>query len=210
MSLVQLDLPSPLDLRGGWAAFAAVCAARGWSTSAYATADQWLFHDGGGNWACLRFKDSQRAILIGHDHEYSETYYGEAAQYFQEEETDLLAEAPDWWGFDLNPRPFGEWVGFIYGWENQAWRRAGYTKSDGFNSVGLLKACSMTNTELLKQFASDAPGLNGQDPDAEALKALVAADGSLTHDLLDAVVPGWDIEAGIAAARNFLSIDLTS
>ena len=38
----------------------------------------------------------------------------------------------------------------------------------------------------------------------DALEALVAADGQITHELLEAVVPGWDIEAGVAAARLFV------
>jgi len=94
MALLTLALPSPSSLRGGWAAMSAVCAARGWLDSAYATDTEWHYHDGGGNWACLRFVGDSRAVLLGNDHEYSDTYFREAATYFQEEETNLLAEAP--------------------------------------------------------------------------------------------------------------------
>lgn len=204
MSLVTLDIPEPQQLRGGWAAMAAVCAARGWNDSAYAEKDQWLYHDGGGNWACLRFQHGGRVVMLGHDHEYSETYYGEAAEYFQEEETDLLAAAPDWWAADLNPQPLGEWLGFVYGWDGLQWQRAAYDLDDGFISVGLVDMCCDDSFDLLRQFASDAPGLNGEEPDAEALRQLVAADGNITAALLGAVVPGWDIEAGVAAGRKFL------
>ena len=121
MSLVKIDLPSPIELRGGWAALAAVCAARGWRDDVYAKINKWLYHDGGGNWACLRFNDKDKAVLFGHDREYSETYYGKAAKYFEEEETDLLADAPDWWGEDLSVESFGEWIGFIYGWNGHKW-----------------------------------------------------------------------------------------
>lgn len=206
MSLVTLDLPSPMALRGGWAALASVCAARGWKDLVYATSSQWVYHDGGGNWACIRFLNKDKAVLIGYDHEYSETYFGEAAKYFQEEETNLLAGAPEWWGKDLNPQPFGEWIGFIYGWDGHKWQRANYKKQDGFESVGLLGACSMNDTNILKDFASDAPGLNGKSPQPSALKALIDADAKITSSLLEAVVPGWNIEAGVSAANQFLKV----
>lgn len=193
-----------MALRGGWAALAAVSASRGWNRNIYASSHQWLYHDGGGNWACLRFQDAGKAILLGHDHEYSDTYFGKAAEYFSEEETNLLAEVPDWWSLDLNPTPLGEWIGFIYGWDGHCWQRAAYDKHDGFEQVGLLGACSLNSTELLGQFAMDAPGLRGNPPSFAALSALVAADGKVTSALLDAVVPGWDIAAGVAAARKFL------
>jgi hypothetical protein len=206
MQLIDVDLPSPKELRGGWAALAAVYAARGWKNEVYATSKQWLYHDGGGNWACLRFKEINKAVLIGHDHEYSETYFGEAAKYFGVEETNLLAGAPEWWAHNLDPRPFGEWIGFIYGWDGQKWQKANYDKHDGFESVGLLSACSIGDTELLKMISSDAPGLKGNIPSPDSLRSLVNADGNISKSLLETVVPGWDIEAGVAAARKFLEV----
>lgn len=208
MKLKQLALPSPKALRGGWAALAAVCAARGWKRDVYAEASQWLYHDGGGNWACLRFLAKNQVVLVGHDHEYSETYFREAAQYFEEEQTDLLAGAPDWWGKDLNPKPFGEWIGFVYGWDGAQWQRSGYEKEDGFESLGLLDACSIRDIELLTQFAADAPGLKGSQPSPEALQALVLADANITPAMLEDAVPGWDIGAGVLAAQAFLKANV--
>ena len=115
MSLVTLDLPSPSSLRGGWAAISAVCTSRGWDDCAFATNKEWFYHDGGGNWARLRFLGDGRAVLMGNDHEYSEAYFGAAAEFFEEEETDLLADAPEWWSRNIEPSPFSDWVGFIYG-----------------------------------------------------------------------------------------------
>lgn len=149
LPLITLDLPSPISLRGGWASMAAVCASRGWNDSACATPHEWLYHDGGGNWACLRFQSEGRAVLLGHDHEYTDTYFGAAAKYFGEEETNLLADAPAWWANDLSLPPFGEWIGFIYGWDGQQWQRARYEKSDGFEKVGLLSSCSVHNLDEL-------------------------------------------------------------
>src|SRR5690349_11416021 len=98
MALVTIDLPSPDEMRGRWAAFAAVCAARGWSDSCRADGGTWHYDDGGGNYADLVHLDGGRAVLLGNDHEYSDTYFAKAAEYFGEEETDLLADAPSWWG----------------------------------------------------------------------------------------------------------------
>ncbi|KPQ33500.1 MAG: hypothetical protein HLUCCA11_18410 [Phormidesmis priestleyi Ana] len=39
LSLVEIAIPSPLALRGGWAAIAAVCASRGWADAVYAEGD---------------------------------------------------------------------------------------------------------------------------------------------------------------------------
>jgi len=203
MPLIELSLPQPDKLRNGWAALAAVYAARGWGTDVYATPDEWLYHDGGGNWVCLRFKSNNQAVLIGHDHEYSEAYFGEAAKYFEEDETDLLAGTPDWWSFNLSPLPFGEWIGFVYGWDGTKWRRAEYYIPDGFDKIGLLKACSLDGTDLLKEIASDAPDLNGELPTQDALNTLVSVGPYITFEQLDMVVPGWDIDAGLAAARKF-------
>lgn len=206
--LVSLNIPSPKELRGGWAALAAVCASRGWGNDVYAKKDQWFYHDGGGNWVCLRFKEKNKAILIGHDHEYTETYYGEAAKYFEEEETDILADTPDWWSFDMNPAPFGEWIGFVYGWDGEKWQRANYDKPDGFKEVNLIDACSMNDFEQLQQHSFDAPGNNGKAPSDKKLKKLVDADANITPELLENIVPGWDIKAGVEAAKKFLEADI--
>jgi len=203
MSLVDLNLPSPQELKPGWAALAAVYAARGWAREVHAVPGEWRYHDGGGNWVCLRFKSESQAILIGHDHEYTQTYFRESAEYFQEEETNLLEGVPDWWGFNLDPQPFGEWVGFIYGWDGKKWQRAAYDQPDGFEGVALLKACSIGSTSVLKELAIGAPGLNGAAPNDEHLAALLVANGSITHAMLEKVVPGWDVEAGVLAAQKF-------
>ena len=201
MPLLTIEIPTPEQLRSGWAAFSAVCSARGWSDSAYADEDQWYYHDGGGNWACLRFLDNKRAVLVGHDHEYSETYFGKAAEYFQEEETDLLLDAPEWWSTRIEPEPFGEWVGFIYGWDGTDWKRAAYENQDGFNSVGLVRTC--TEIHGIFEHAKDAPGLNGNDPNPESLRILMNAGPGITVEMLEEAIPGWDIEAGVAAAKRF-------
>ena len=79
--LITIDLPSPLEMRSGWALQAAMSAARGWTDDADIHADckQWFFHDGGGNWAALRFYSEDKIVLLGNDHEYSNTYFGSAA-----------------------------------------------------------------------------------------------------------------------------------
>jgi hypothetical protein len=205
--LVTLDLPTPLRMRGRWAAFAAVCAARGWSDSCHARDGVWHFDDGGGNFAELVHVGDGRAVLIGNDHEYSDTYFGTAAAYFGEEETDLLAGAPPWWAPPARAAmDRGEWVGFVYGFDGHRWERADYAKHDGFTEVALPALDDERCAERIEQFTADAPGR--PDPvDRAAIEALMAADGALTPDLLAAVVGtgGWDVAAGVAAAAAFRS-----
>jgi hypothetical protein len=166
MGLVTLGLPQPRRMRGRWAAFAAVCAARGWGDGCNADGPVWHFDDGGGNWADLHHVGAGRAVLIGHDHEYSDTYFDAAAEYFQEPETDLLAEAPGWWAPPaLAAIGRGLWVGFVYGYEDGVWRRAEYEVSDGFTSVGLPAVDDEGCRELVIAHVKDAPGLAGRAPD---------------------------------------------
>lgn len=205
MALSVIDLPSPAAMRGRWAAFAAICAARGWADSCHADGPVWHFDDGGGNWVDLHHVGAGRAVLIGHDHEYSDTYYAEAAAYFGEEETDLLAGAPDWWEPPVRAAAGPDrWVGFVYGFDGATWQRAAYDLADGFASVGLPAVDAGRYRELAEQFVQDAPGLDGP-PDPAAVEALAAADGDVTPDLLRTVIgpSGWDAEAGAAAARRF-------
>jgi hypothetical protein len=209
MELVTLELPDPLRMRGRWAAFAAVCAARGWGDSCHADGAVWHYDDGGGNWADLHHVGAARAVLIGHDHEYSETYFATAAEYFGEPETDLLAGTPDWWAPPARSAlDRGLWVGFVYGYENGVWRRAEYEPDDGFTSVGLPTTDDDRCRELVHEFVQDAPGLSGSAPDPRAVDALIAADGAVTEAQVLAVIgaPGWDPAAGAAAARAFLQV----
>jgi hypothetical protein len=205
VALVPLDLPSPAAMLGRWAPFAAICAARGWWNSCHAAGPVWHFDDGGGNWADLHHVGDGRAVLLGHDHEYSETYFAEAAAYFGEPETDLLAGAADWWTPPVRAAATpDQWVGFVYGFDGAAWWRAPYDVADGFTSVGLPALDDKRYRELAVQFVEDAPGLSGA-PDPAAVDALAAADGDVTPPLLRAVIgaTGWDAEAGAEAARRF-------
>jgi hypothetical protein len=201
VSLRTLDLPTPGALRGRWAAFAAICAARGWADTCHADDGVWHFDDGGGNWAELHHVGDGRAVLIGHDHEYSETYFAEAATYFDEPETDLLAGAPDWWAPPVRTAcARGNWVGF----DGATWWRAAYEVDDGFTSVGLVALDDERYREQVAEFVQDAPGLAGP-PDPAAVDALAAADGVVTPALVRAVIghDGWDADAAAGAARRF-------
>ncbi|CCH31008.1 proteophosphoglycan 5 [Actinosynnema sp. NPDC047251] len=201
MALVEVELPDPRRMRGRWAAFAAVCAARGWGDNCHADGPVWHYDDGGGNWADLHLI-GDRAVLLGHDHEYSETYYATSAQYFEEPETDLLAGAPQWWAGPVRTTlATGAWVGFVYGFEDGGWLRAPYDLDDGFDSVNLPAADDLRCRELIVEFTRDAPD-GVADPAAVA--ALVAADADVTEEQVAAVVGrSWDVAAGTAAARRF-------
>lgn len=205
MNLVDVKLPSPSRLRGGWAAFAAIMAAIEMADDVYAEKDQWFYHDGCNNWACLRMVAPNQYVLVGHDRSHSNTYFRKAAKYFKEPETDLLAGAPSWWGERLDPKPFGLWIGFVYGWNGSKWQRAAYDKEDGFAQVGLLKACSISDTTLIRETLSE---VMGKRPAAKAIRTLVSADANITAELLESVVPDMNVKAGVAAARKFLEMPL--
>lgn len=196
----EVELPAPGWMRARWAAFAAVSAAQGWGDGCRATGSVWHYDDGGGNWADLHLVGADRAVLIGHDHEYSETYHGRAAEYFGEPETDLLAGAPDWWAPPVRAaEEEGLWVGFAYGFADGAWLRAEYDADDGFDSLNPPFAddarCRELITDLTRGHATPA-----------AVDALVAAGADVTAELVAAVVgPDLDAAAGAAAARRFLA-----
>lgn len=198
MALVTVDLPRPDEMRGRWAAFAAVCAARGWADGCRVVDGRWHYDDGGGNFADLVPVGDGRAVLLGNDHEYSDTYFATAAEYFGEEETDLLAGAPEWWGPPAREAMArGEWVGFVYGFDGSTWQRAAYDKDDGFVSVGLPAVDDERCHDLIEQFTKGTAT-------RAAITALITADADVTPGLLAAVVDGaWDIPAGVAAARAF-------
>ena len=175
-------------MRGRWAAFAAICAARGWSKACHAAGPVWHFDDGGGNWVDLHQLGGGRAVLVGHDHDYSKTYIAEAAAYFGEVETDLLAGAPDWWEPPARTAAAQDrWVGFVFGFDGMCWSRAPYELDDGFGSVGLVALSQERYRELAAEFVQDAPGLDGP-PDPAALDAIATADGAVTPALLRAVI----------------------
>ena len=205
--LVPVDLPTPAALRGRWAAFAAVVAARGWADMCCADGPVWHYDDGGGNWVELHHAGGGRAVLVGHDHEYSDTYFGPAAEASGEEETDLLAGAPDWWAPPVQAQVAADqWVGFAYGFDGTSWARVPYDAADGFVQVGLPACDDDRCRDLIVEFTHDAPGLAGRPADPAAVDALMAADADVTPALVAAVVgaTGWDTAAGVAAARRFL------
>jgi len=204
MPLIEVELPRPGEMRGGWAAKAALYAAYGWGNNVYATDDLWYYHDGGGNWACIRFTSATQAVLFGHDHEYSETYFREAASFFGKEETDLLKDAPSWWGEAIESSPDGPWIGFIYGWDGKKWQRAEYDNNDGFDKVALLSALKVTGPHSLSESVDffELPVVEND------IQMLVDSDGAITEELLNTVMPGYDVNAGVAAANRFLLVDL--
>ncbi len=206
MALRSLDLPSPDAMRPRWAACCAVLTAIGYGRGCFATTNRWHYDDAGGNWADLVFVGAGRAVLLGHDHEYSETYFREAASYFEEPETDLLAGAPGWWAAPLDGRDPFEWVGFVYGWDGSGWQRADYQLDDGFRSVGLPAVSDAGVTELATTFVAGAAKRQGLafTPDSGAIAGLLAA-GPVTAARLAAVFGpvDADIGAGITAAAQF-------
>lgn len=206
MSLLPLDLPVPADLNHRWAALAGVNASRGWD---HVTCEGPLrYHDdGGGNWAAMVLLPHGRVLLFGHDHEYSDTYFGPAAAYFGEPETDLLAGAPGWWGEALaahHSEQLGEWVGFVYGWKEGRWSRADYAADDGFSALNLPV---LSHEAAVKDLTATLEGLADgatRPVDPGAVDGLVMAGPAVTADQLRGVLPpSLDADAGAARAARF-------
>lgn len=206
MTLVSVDLPAPAELGRRWAVAAAVQAAVGFGTHCHAAGPVWHYDDGGGNWTDLHLLGGGRAVLLGNDHEYSETYFRGAAEYFDEEETDLLAGAPAWWDVLANYAD-DDWVGFIYGFDGATWSRADHDLDDGFASIGLP---AVSDELLIASVDEAATGLNTDaglthTTDPAAVLGASAAGAQLTREqaagLLGAA--GGDLDAAVAAARAF-------
>ncbi|MEU8706301.1 proteophosphoglycan 5 [Streptomyces sp. NPDC048565] len=223
MALIPLDLPDPMSLRGRWAALAAVQAAAGRGDDCRADGPLWHYDDGDGSWADLHRLGGGRAVLLGQDRHDSETFYAEASDFFEEEETDLLTGAPEWWEPAVRRVRDSEqqlFLGFVYGFDGSGWYRAEYELEDGFRSVGLpALSVALTRERILatvQAAVQQRPGGGGRRAadgaerevvDPEAVDALIAADGAVDAALVAEVgpsSPGWDPEAGAAAARAFL------
>ncbi|MFD6281393.1 proteophosphoglycan 5 [Streptomyces sp. NPDC060209] len=209
MALVKLDLPDPMALRGRWAALAAVQAASGHGERCRALRPLWHYDDGHGSWIDLHHLDEGRAVLLGQDRNESETYYAEAADFFEEKETDLLAGAPEWWEPPVRRVRDAElFLGFVYGFDGSTWHRAEYDLEDGFRSVGLPALSTDRTRETILAAVQHRPAAGGGEPSHRQIDALIAADGEVDATLVAAVAPpttGWDAEAGAAAARAFLA-----
>lgn len=215
--MTPVAVPSPAEMAPRWAAFAAALAARGerWSEGCWARPGVWHYDDGGGNWAELVFPGGCRAMLVGHDHEYSATYFREAAAYFDEPDTDLLARCPPWWEPAIatyldRQRTHGMWIGFIYGFDGRRWSRADYTLDDGFTSLDLpfvsTRATAAAIAGLITTWAAEHQAAQAADSQT-AVAALIEAGSDMTADTLTAALgalaPHADLDAGLSAAQAF-------
>jgi len=201
MPLVKLKLPSPTELRGGWAALAAVQESYNPYGLVSATEDGWLYDDGGGNWAYLRFVGDDKALLIGHDHEYSQTNLTED----NAADSILLKGAPAWWLENTFPHPLaeGDAIGFVYGWENKKWQRSKYADNDGFDHVGLLDAISAKGRHSIGETVKDMYG----SVNYRVIAALIYLDANVSESILSKI-SDKDVTAGVEAALNFLKAPL--
>ncbi len=216
MALQTVELPAPAEMRPRWAAYAALLAVRGerWAQGARATPDGWHYDDGGGNWADMVLVGDDRAVLVGHDHEYSETYFREGAAYFGEPETDLLDGAPPWWEPAIAPhlerqRTEGMWIGFVYGFDGR-WTRSGYDIEDGFTGVGLPFVDSQKTVDALVDLLGNWFGELRLPPPADLatrVRAMIEPAGEVTEAglrrILGPAAAHADIAGAVTAAQRF-------
>ncbi|MFF2377366.1 proteophosphoglycan 5 [Streptomyces xiamenensis] len=189
-----MDLPTPGQLRGRWAAWAAVNGALGSGRGCWARDGVWHYDDAGGNWVDLHHLGDGRAVLVGHDHECSPE---------PEEGFDPLVGTPDWWAPPAREavRSY-DFIGFVYGFDGVRWQRAGYAIEDGFRAIGL-PALSRERTHHRITGALDR---EPQAP-AAAIDALIDADADLTEDLVAAVTGAvGDPAAGARHGRAFREV----
>lgn len=212
-----MAVPSPGEMAPRWAAFSAVLAARGerWSQGGWAGPGVWHYDDGGGNWADLVLPGGRRAILLGHDHEYSRTYFREAAAYFDEPDTDLLRGCPPWQESSITAyldrqRTHGMWIGFIYGFDGSRWSRADYNLDDGFTSLNLpfltMQATVTAIADLIDNWSNEHHVMPVTEVEI-AIRTLIEAGSEMTEQVLSralgALAPYADHRAALSAARAF-------
>lgn len=196
MSLINISIPAPAQLRAGWSALAAINTAYyGTEDVAFAKNNDWFYDDQGGNWACLRFTGDGKAVLFGHDHEYSSMSLTKNTA----NDSALLKDTPDWWRDCISLDDPSDTIGFIYGWENKRWQRADYQGEDGFSYAGLLQAISPTGNHSLSETAKHMFG----SVDLQAIIKLMEEDANITEETLSLVTDN-NTSIAVQAARKFL------
>ncbi|NKY96498.1 hypothetical protein [Nocardiopsis alborubida] len=135
------DLPPPHVLWARGAALAALGVSRRSGLLSF-EGQSLLYDDGGGNTWRLAWVEGDRAVLVGYDHEFSETLDYVSRPF------DLLQDAPVWlpwtWIAELEA---AECVAFVYWWDG-AWARTPYPddlEDDGLEAV-LSKTSSLDGT----------------------------------------------------------------
>ena len=132
---MRVDLPDPDVLWARWGAFAATMTAAGYDDVYWCDAAGAHLDDHGGNWSRLVRVEGGRAVLFGHDHEYSDTTTASPP-------IDLLAGAPGWLPWDeLLPHVDGYGLGYCYWWESAGWERVDYPGDPGDGLRQTIGAC---------------------------------------------------------------------
>ncbi|MFB7937985.1 hypothetical protein [Streptomyces sp. NPDC056049] len=209
---IAIDLPPPDVLRHHWAVAAAVYAVGFEDAKVGADGHRWVYGDGGGSWVVLTRLDGDRAVLVGNDRTYSETYFRFGAQNGLGE-VDLLAGLPAWAASGIPSDLVGP-VGFVYAYTDGCWWRASYDAADGFARLAppmlgdnqlLGFVVSYVADSYAWEYADEDDDTDYAKVDSKALAAAVAAGPDLTRDQLRALVPfpALDLDRGIAAAAAF-------
>lgn len=182
------DLPPPHVLWAHGVAVAAMGAAQRRGLLSF-EGRALLYDDGGGNTWRLAWVEGDRAVLVGYDHEFSETLD------YVSHPFDLLQDAPAWlpwtWVGELEA---AECVAFVYWWDG-AWARTPYPDDlddDGLEAI-LAKTSSVEGTveQVLDRLLPDlrrGEGLRAAAGEKARRVVLDAESGSLDRTRVEALL----------------------
>lgn len=210
--LVRRDLPDLDTMRDRWAAVAAF-----WATvtgppgerAPRAQSHGWYYDFHSGSWAQLILLPGERAVLIGVDRDYSETF---------REEVDMQVGLPPWARSVLPSAPEGYiplW-GLAYVYDDGAWWSRETGLKDGLDrllpavSVEEVVDCArdlFQNIEFLDELDEHDPRLEIELDPAAVVRAIALGPDLDEQTLRDVLVfEELDFVAGVAAARAFADV----
>lgn len=197
-----VELPSPDEMEGPWAAYAAVWAATQSSDRGgpRAIEGDWYYETAFGHWAMLLRSRKGRAVLAGS----SDPSVQRSASEEKEHRQRLLAGGETWWGDGLKALPPHGRIGFLCAWDGKEWRQT--ADVDGPGGLGplelLVDSAEETGSALVD--LATAGGEKYQGAAKLAADAVVKAGPKVTEAQLTKLGKQvTDAEAGVEAAKAF-------
>lgn len=201
-----VELPAPEQLRGRWAAFAAVWVGAGIntqpSTGPRAQDGDWVYEMELGQWAYLvRFKNG-RAVLAGQ----SNPDIRRSPQQEASARKALLAGTPAWWSTVEEVLPKQAVLGFVMGWDGTKWTRSADAPAEGgFDRMAFYPASERATGDRLVAWGND--GSKEYRGEAKVVAdRVIAAGTSVSVAQLKRLGPGLKaalLPHAVKAAKGF-------